>query len=265
MPVTSRRNITDAQIPSLIARDSEVDAAIAAHEAKSDPHPNYVNLTADQTIRGSKAFSSTMTTSGQLIANEVNGSAELGSKTAANTPYVDFNSSGLNNDYDARIISTGGSATPGQAYLYAYCKQFIACQTDSSGPIAQTTGSALEARAGGSGAGAGAAILSFHRPGNYACYLGLDTDNQIKVGGWSMGAVAYRIAHEGMSPNFPSFLKINGTQVIADQYRGFEPVSGVTSPAAWNTGTITLAELAKRVGAIWAILFYHGLVGPSSS
>ena len=34
--------ITDGDIPALIARDSETTAAIAAHEAKADPHPVYL-------------------------------------------------------------------------------------------------------------------------------------------------------------------------------------------------------------------------------
>jgi hypothetical protein len=38
---------------------------------------------------------------------------------------------------------------------------------------------------------AGAAFMSFHRPNAYATYFGLDTDNQFKVGWWSMGAVSY--------------------------------------------------------------------------
>jgi hypothetical protein len=33
-----------------------------------------------------------------------------------------------------------------------------------------------------------AAFMSFHRPGNYAAYFGLDTDNNFAVGGWSAGA-----------------------------------------------------------------------------
>ena len=37
------RSITDADIPSAIARDSEVSAAIAAHTAAADPHPVYLN------------------------------------------------------------------------------------------------------------------------------------------------------------------------------------------------------------------------------
>jgi hypothetical protein len=47
------------------------------------------------------------------------------------------------------------------------------------------------------GIGGGAAILSFHRPGSFAANFGLDTDNVWKVGGWSMGDVAYPIYHAG--------------------------------------------------------------------
>ena len=42
--------------------------------------------------------------------------------------------------------------------------------------------------------------LTFHRPGVYAIKLGLD-GNDLKVGGWSMGAVAYKVWHEGNLTN----------------------------------------------------------------
>lgn len=47
------------------------------------------------------------------------------------------------------------------------------------------------------GNGTGAAMLAFHRPGSQAVYFGLDTDNSLKVGGWSLGAVSYRLWHAG--------------------------------------------------------------------
>ena len=47
------------------------------------------------------------------------------------------------------------------------------------------------------GAGsANPAYMTFHRPGQYAIKLGLD-GTDLKVGGWSMGAVGYRLWHEG--------------------------------------------------------------------
>lgn len=40
---------------------------------------------------------------------------------------------------------------------------------------------------------ADAAYLTLHRLGTFAVHLGLDTDNELKVGGWSLGANAYKI------------------------------------------------------------------------
>jgi hypothetical protein len=54
----------------------------------------------------------------------------------------------------------------------------------------------LVSMAQGNGATAGSATISFHRPGIYAVHFGLDTDNKLKVGGWTMGANAYAIYHE---------------------------------------------------------------------
>ncbi|MEX3008749.1 hypothetical protein [Hoeflea sp. TYP-13] len=45
--------------------------------------------------------------------------------------------------------------------------------------------------------GTGAAMMAFHRGGAFAGYFGLDTDNLWKVGGWSHGAAAYKLWHEG--------------------------------------------------------------------
>ena len=47
------------------------------------------------------------------------------------------------------------------------------------------------------GQGAGAAMMSFHRPGAFACNFGLDQDNSLRVGGWSFGNQSFRILHEG--------------------------------------------------------------------
>jgi len=41
------------------------------------------------------------------------------------------------------------------------------------------------------------AVLTFLRDGNFGCHFGIDVDNHLKVGGWSMGPNSYRIYHEG--------------------------------------------------------------------
>jgi hypothetical protein len=47
------------------------------------------------------------------------------------------------------------------------------------------------------GDGTNAAYMTFHRPGAYAEYFGLDTDNQLKRGGWSAGANSYVMLDSG--------------------------------------------------------------------
>ena len=62
--------------------------------------------------------------------------------------------------------------------------------------IAANTSSGLESLSAHNGSG-GPAVITFHRAGSYAAYLGLDTDNALKFGGWSAGANAYKVWHEG--------------------------------------------------------------------
>ena len=49
--------------------------------------------------------------------------------------------------------------------------------------------------------GADAAFMTFHRGSNYAIKLGLDTDNVMKIGGWSAGANAWVLWHSGNLTN----------------------------------------------------------------
>lgn len=44
---------------------------------------------------------------------------------------------------------------------------------------------------------AASACITLVREGAFGCHFGLDTDNALKIGGWSMGAAAYKIYHEG--------------------------------------------------------------------
>ncbi|HWX02384.1 phage tail protein [Collimonas sp.] len=41
------------------------------------------------------------------------------------------------------------------------------------------------------------AYMTFHKPGTYATHLGLDANNDLAVGGYSMGANAYKLWHAG--------------------------------------------------------------------
>jgi len=65
--------------------------------------------------------------------------------------------------------------------------------------IATSTGSLGGFEVYNSGSG-NDAFMSFHTGGDFACYFGLNADtNKLAVGGWSMGASKYDIAHEGSS------------------------------------------------------------------
>lgn len=63
---------------------------------------------------------------------------------------------------------------------------------------------------------AASASICFHRTGVYAAYLGLDTDNQFKVGGASMGLVSHTLWHSGNRPKDTALLAPNGWSKNAD-------------------------------------------------
>ena len=98
---------------------------------------------------------------------------------AATRNYVDFQDTSVWNRAETKMPITGGSFT-GR----------VTAPTAASG-MGTGTGSlgAFEVQS----AGGGGAFMSFHRLGAYAVYFGLDMDNALKVGGWSMGAASYTI------------------------------------------------------------------------
>jgi hypothetical protein len=53
----------------------------------------------------------------ELVMNGVTPSIEMGSKIVGNTPFIDFNSSGNSNDYDVRLLASGGTSSVGNGTL----------------------------------------------------------------------------------------------------------------------------------------------------
>jgi hypothetical protein len=81
-------------------------------------------------------------------------------------------------------------------------------KTGTGGTVANQNGSgSFEAR----GDGSNAASMSFHRPGNYAINMGLDTDNSFKIGGWSQGGTPYFQMNTSGHMILPSQPTINGS------------------------------------------------------
>ncbi|MCS3512519.1 hypothetical protein [Pseudomonas grimontii] len=93
-----------------------------------------------------------------------------------------------------------------------------------SNPVFHSTGfGAIAAIPGGAGAlqvsggdAPSSAVICFHRPGSYGVMFGLDTDNQLKLGGWSAGTVAHTIWHSGNRPKDTALLAPSGWSKNAD-------------------------------------------------
>jgi hypothetical protein len=72
--------------------------------------------------------------------------------------------------------------------------------------------------------------MSFHRPGQYAINMGLDTDNAFRLGGWSAGASVYRLqSYAGGSLRiggalYPANAASNYLNVVSGLYGGLEIV-----------------------------------------
>ena len=68
--VTADENaaLADADIPSTIARDTEVTAAIAAHAAASDPHPTYTTAAEVSTAIAGASITEAQITDSTLLA-----------------------------------------------------------------------------------------------------------------------------------------------------------------------------------------------------
>lgn len=67
-------------------------------------------------------------TNGSLTLSTAGAAIEIGSTVSAGTPVIDFHSSGNANDYDSRILASGGAAGAGQGGL-----SFIAAQLSLQG------------------------------------------------------------------------------------------------------------------------------------
>ena len=132
--------IADADIPSAIARDAEVTAAINAHVGAADPHIQYL-LQSEGDARYRQKDTQTFTS----------GTKSVGVSTGP-------------------IASVDSSATN-------RCGHEVQAANSSS-----------------------AAYISLHRPGLWGVHFGLDINNQLCVGGWSLGNFSYKIFHEGTPP-----------------------------------------------------------------
>lgn len=127
------------------------------------------------------------------------------------TEYNDGSGSGLDADLldgqEPSALSVNSAANAGNAdTVDGYHASNIGDAHVHTGTFGKS-GSGLTIAAGGAalypdvqGQGGGAAGISFHRPNAYAVNFGLDTDNVLKIGGWSMGNASYKIWHDANRP-----------------------------------------------------------------
>ncbi|UMZ13282.1 phage tail protein [Pseudomonas sp. MPFS] len=88
--------------------------------------------------------------------------------------------------------------------------------SSGSGPIAYLSGASGAVEIHNGGVANASAVAMFNRMGVFATYFGLDTDNQLKVGGISMGNVAHTVWHSGNTPKNTASLVQNGWKKDAD-------------------------------------------------
>ena len=80
----------------------------------------------------------------------------------------------------SQLLRLSSSNTPGIGYANNY-----------------TSAIAAAFNIGNNANNAASAVIAYERGGQFGCLVGLDTDNRFKIGGWSMGNVAYEFYHQG--------------------------------------------------------------------
>lgn len=113
----------------------------------------------------------------------------------------------LDSRYDARYVNVTGDTMTG-----------LLTTRSTVGTIGVNTQGTEGLQVVSDGTGS-AAYINFHRPGAYAVRFGLDTDNILKVGGWSMGNTAYTIYHSGNLSNLNQLT--NGPGYITTDGRAY--------------------------------------------
>lgn len=171
---------------------------------------------------------------------------------------VTVDNTDLGHFWTSSSFNPGDYIKKGQVLNPGESPKSMSAATGSIGGISGDA-SAFEAR----GNASGAALISFHRPGIFGAHLGIDTDNQLKVGGWSMGAVAHTILHSGNCDmtgaivHFPfseppaGFLRANGTAVSRSSYPALFARIGTTYGAGDGSTTFNLPD--------WRGVFVRGL------
>lgn len=173
-------------------------------------------------VSNSATTATSANTASAIVARDASGNFLAGTITANITGNVSGNAGTVTNGLYTNAVQTNTAQ-----------KSF---QSGSGSGMATNTGglNTLEVI----GVVNGAAMMTFHRPGSFATYLGVDTDNQLKVGGWSLGANAYPILTSG-------------------NYNSYAPtLTGTGASGTWGiniTGNAATAGYANSAGTAAAV------------
>lgn len=97
------------------------------------------------------------------------------------------------------------------------------------------------------GNGTGASFITFHRPGSYAFYFGMDVDNILKVGGWSLGAVACAIWHSG---NDGAGSGLDADLLDGQQGSYYQPAASAITTSNIGSQSVNYATTAGNANAL---------------
>jgi hypothetical protein len=114
---------------------------------------------------------------------------------------------------------------------------------------------------------AGGAIMAFHRAGQYAINMGLDSDNVFRIGGWSAAASRLQMDMTG-NLTMSGFIRAGGGHVYTDSNYGYGLVGLYSSTRYQNVFSMgsayTPASDGTSLDNMYGIAWTHTNVGGQS-
>jgi Chaperone of endosialidase len=238
---------------SLYLRNNNADIAVVSSTG--------VAVTGNVTATGAIAASNYLLTSSYLYFVGANNTHPLLRSSGADLEVVLGDQSSYANFRASNLIAVGGISAAGTitaggsvTALGVICNPGALFQSLGGGTIGNssmaTTGGTL-GNAELQSNGTGGAWIAYHRVGSFAAYMGLDTDNRFKVGGWSMGAAAYPIALVGITNAGELFMTGNVTAYYSDDRlkTRFENIANALAKVCSLDGFYYEAnEVAQKLG-----------------
>ena len=201
-----------------IVSNAQLSSNLANYQTTAGLSGNVATLTANNTSFVGSVSAANVVSNAQLSSNLSNYqttaglSSNVATLTSNNTSFVGSVSA-------ANVVSNAQLSANLSSYLPLAGSSMtgtIIGRPNGGGSVGISNDSgALSVR---SNTSSDSATISFHRPGQYAINMGLDTDNIFKIGGWSDGSGVYRaeIAAPGGTSIVNSSLNVVGS--ISNRY-----------------------------------------------